>query len=188
MSKVPEVPEEVGPPRSRWADVKVLLICLAILFLLLALTFGGFNYVKAKQAREQAALQVSLLKNALVVYKAATGGVPVHAVTDGRAGTEKIHAALHPAPGGGRVFLPDLDPARDPQGWLAGATGPGPHKIYDPWGREFHYRSNRPGRSAVFAKNPDFDLWSAGPDGLTTASSGGVYDPTAPENRDDIGF
>lgn len=188
MSKAATVAEITDPPRSTRTDVKVLLICLAILVLLSMLTFGGFNYVKAKQARAQARLQVSLLKNALAVYKADTGRVPEHAVIDGKSGTQKLHAALFPGAAGARIYVPELDPASDPHGWLAGKTGPLPLKIYDPWGNDFHYRSNAVGVPGVIATHPDFDLWSAGPDGKTTATAGGGYNPLDPDNLDDIGF
>jgi hypothetical protein len=69
-----------------------------------------------------------------------------------------------------KIYLPELDPASNRQGWLDGngqnAT------IRDPWGSEYRYRT---GTSAV---NPDFDLWSVGKDGRTSTSA------ATPDNRD----
>jgi prepilin-type N-terminal cleavage/methylation domain-containing protein len=165
-----------------------MLVVISIIAILAGLSFGGFNYVKAKQAREQAKLQVKLLSLALEDYKADNGVFPENGVTDGSNGTEKIYEALYPQDSNAKVYLPELNPNNDPQGWLAGETGPGSLKIYDPWGNEYRYRTNRSGNPRIFASNPDFDLWSVGPDGETQASANGGYDPTDPKNQDDIGW
>ena len=163
-----------------------MLVVISIIVILAGLSFGGFNYVKAKQAREQAKIQIGLLSLALEDYKADTGTFPENGRADGKGGTDEIYDALYPREAGAKVYLPELNPENDPQGWLAGETGTGALTIYDPWGNEYYYRTNRAGSSAIFASNPDFDLWSAGPDGETTAGASGAYDPNDPKNRDDI--
>ena len=171
---------------ARRSTIRLCVGAGVAIFILIALLFGGFNHAKTKQAIKAAKLQISLLENALMAYQADTGSVPAHGVPDGTGGTGKIYSALYPGAPGAGIYLPELDPAAAPQGWLGGATGPGPHKIFDPWGNEYRYRSNVSGSSTIYALNPDFDLWSAGPDGMTTAGPGGAYDPTDPANLDDI--
>jgi general secretion pathway protein G len=83
-----------------------------------------------------------------------------------------------------KVYLPLLDPRNPSQGWASSkeVTESGSrssNKILDPWGMPYQYRSNKaPGSGGGIgqylatgnsrnktAKNPDFDLWSLGPDG-----------------------
>lgn len=165
-----------------------MLVVISIIVILAGLSFGGFNYVKAKQAREQAKLQVKLLSLALEEYKADNGVFPENGVRDGKGGTTEIYKALYPQEANGKVYLPELNPENDPQGWLGGASGNGPHEILDPWGNEYRYRTNRSNSPRPYASNPDFDLWSVGPDGETEAGANGGYDPTESKNLDDIGW
>src|SRR5690606_4652455 len=124
----------------------------------------GFGYVKNLQARKQATIQINLLQLALESYKADTGEYPLHAVANGKNGTAEIFDELFPANASDKPYLAELDPDNDSQGWLQGATGRS-LKIYDPWGTEYFYRTNDPSNpNRSFAANPDFDLWSAGPD------------------------
>ncbi|BCX50118.1 type II secretory pathway, pseudopilin PulG [Haloferula helveola] len=163
-----------------------MLVVVSIIVILAGLTFGGFNFVKAKQAREQAKVQIGLLQLALEEYKADNGAYPVNAVSNGKNGTSEVYDALYPQNADDKVYLSELNPDNDGQGWLAGQTGRS-LKIYDPWGTEYFYRTNNPARpNRSFAANPDFDLWSAGPDGQTSAGSNGSYDPKHPDNLDDI--
>lgn len=177
-----------NPTRIKRAGFTLMemLVVISIIIVLAALTYGGFNYVKAKQAREQAKVQVGLLQLALEEYKADYGSYPENARSTGTNGTSDIYEALYPVEAEEKIYLPELNPENDSQGWLLGETGPPPLKIYDPWGNEFRYRTNRAGRDTIYASNPDFDLWSMGPDGETSAGRNGEYDPTDPKNLDDI--
>ncbi|HEY1122227.1 MAG TPA: type II secretion system protein GspG, partial [Haloferula sp.] len=76
---------------------------------------------------------------------------------------------------GGKVYLDALDPnynTKGGQAWIEGTNAQA--RIKDPWGNAYRYRT---GENAV---NPDFDLWSAGPDGKTNA------DPKHKDSLDDI--
>jgi hypothetical protein len=59
--------------------------------------------------------------------------------------------------GSATIYLSELDPINDTQKWIdgTGATS----TIQDPWGQEYRYRRG------TGAMNPDYDLWSTGPDG-----------------------
>lgn len=182
---------KMTPSRPGFTLIEMLVV-IAIIIILAALTLGGFNFVQAKQAREKAKVQVGLLQMALEDFRADNGFYPPNPNQNGMNGTMEIYRFLYPplaADGGVNpdVYLAELNPENDTQGWLDGQLGPGPHRIVDPWGFEFRYRTNAPGdNGAIFAANPGYDLWSVGPDGQTVAGPNGAYDPMAPENQDDI--
>jgi len=164
-----------------------LLVVLAIVVLLAGLVVGILGQVGERQARKQVTLQLGMLESALVGL--APGQLPVHPVEDGTQGSAKVFEVLFgdPVAQGQPPVLPELDPSNDPQGWLDGQTGTSGLRILDPWGREFHYRTNDPADPGrVISSNPDFDLWSAGPDGRTSVGADGVYDSSHPDNLDDI--
>lgn len=163
-----------------------MLVVIVIIVALAALAFVGLGHAKRTQNDEKARVQVELLRLALEDYRSDKGSYPENARSSGTDGTTAIYDALYPQGGGQKVYLPELNPENDPQGWLDGATGPGPHRIVDPWGNEFRYRTNESGSDEIIAANPGFDLWSMGPDGETSAGAGGSYDPNDPVNRDDI--
>jgi type II secretory pathway pseudopilin PulG len=161
-----------------------MLVVISIIVILSGLTIGGFAFVSQKQAREQAKVQIGLLQLALEDYRSDFGEYPPAPSGNGNRQTNKIYEVLYPRNVNAKVYLPQLDPQNDAQGWLNGQTSGNNLRIYDPWGEEYRYRT--PGDSGgSFSVNPDFDLWSAGPDGQTTAGQG-TYDPNHPNNLDDI--
>ena len=85
------------------------------------------------------------------------------------------------AAGGGKVYLPQLNPDDNQQGWIEGNGGSA--KIVDPWGNEYYYRSGElpDGKANPDAWNPDFDLWSSGKDGKTSP-----VDQKDADNKDDV--
>lgn len=160
-----------------------MLVVISIIVILSGLTIGGFAFVNQKQAREQAKVQIGLLQLALEDYRSDNGEYPEAPSSSGANQSNKIYQALFPTGANQKVYLPQLDPKNDAQGWLGGQTS-GALKIYDPWGEEYRFRTNR-SSGAEFAVNPDFDLWSCGPDGKTSVGRG-RYDPKHPDNLDDI--
>ena len=160
-----------------------MLVVISIIVILAGLTIGGFAFVNQKQARDKAKLQIGLLQLALEDYRSDNGEFPEAKSSSGANQSNKIYRALFPASAAEKVYLSQLDPNNDGQGWLAGQTS-GNLRIYDPWGEEYRYRTAGTG-SVSYAVNPDFDLWSAGPDGKTNARRG-AYDPEHPDNLDDI--
>ena len=128
---------------------------------------------------KKAEVQVKMLANALEDYKLDNGIYPPSTEPSGRRQTNDLFRALYwngardTATPQDKVYLSELDPENNRQGWTEG-TGE-LTIIIDPWGSEYRYRSGEA------ARNPDFDLWSAGKDGETNPDN-----QTNPENNDDI--
>lgn len=166
-----------------------MLAVIAIIVILAALVIGGMGYVRDKQARSQAKVQVDLLSAALEEYKLDKGSFPSGA-NGGKNDTKLLYRALYwdsDENGSGadaddqqKVYLSELDPNNNKQGWTEGDKSN--VILIDPWGNEFHYRSGKMenGDPNTQAVNPDFDLWSSGPDGKTSMSGENQY------TKDDI--
>jgi len=158
-----------------------LLAVVTIIVILASLTIRGLSYYNRKQAENKTRVQLKLLANALEDYKADNGEYPSASQQDGKGQTHILWEKLYEEGSKDetksiRIYLGELDPASNTQGWLQrdGAS----YIIVDPFGFEFRYRRTENG---VGMKNPDFDLWSVGPDGKTNPDS-----PNHRDNKDDI--
>ncbi|MCW1923809.1 type II secretion system protein GspG [Luteolibacter arcticus] len=144
-----------------------LVVVVAIIAVLAALTLGAFNFINQKSARTKAKVQVSLLANAIQDYHADNRSYPVSTDANGERGDEVLYKALYwegyeGRDSGGKIYLGELDPLNNTkagQGWILGKDAQA--RIIDPWANPYRYRT---GDQAV---NVDFDLWSMGPDGKT---------------------
>lgn len=137
-----------------------LLIVIMIIVILSAISMGGYGYVTRKQADSKATIQIGLLSKALEEYKLDNGEYPPSG------NTNSIFRLLYwngTSPNG-KIYLSDLDPNSKKQGWIDG-TGPA-SKIVDPWAKEYVYRRG----DNPASKNPDFDLASAGQDGIANTT------------------
>ena len=171
--------------RRRGFTLMELLVVVSIMVILAGLTMGVMGYVNQKQANETAKVQLGLLELALEDYYSENGEYPLNARADGTGGIDDVQEALFPRDKTKKVYLTELDPQNDTQGWLSGTTGS--IDILDPWGNPYRYRTNNPARKTrIYASNPGFDLWSCGPDGVTTAGSNGEYHTEDSKNRDDV--
>ncbi|GAA5483747.1 hypothetical protein Hsar01_02981 [Haloferula sargassicola] len=168
-----------------------LLVVISIIVVLAALGIQGWRVVGENQRRSQARVQLGLLESALEDYAADHGGeYPLYPEPTAKGGTAEIFDALfaEPAREGSPVYLAELAPDNDTQGWLNGQTGRQGLSIFDPWGGEFIYRTQDPSNpDQPIASNPGFDLWSSGPDHSTRPGSAGNLDRQDPANLDDIG-
>jgi prepilin-type N-terminal cleavage/methylation domain-containing protein len=157
-----------------------LVVVVSIIAVLAALTLGAFNFISQKNARTKADLQIKLLANAIQTYHSDNRSYPVNADPNGERGDEVLYKALYwdgfqNRTNGGTIYLAELDPNNNTKGgqaWMQGKDDQA--RIVDPWGHPYRYRT---GEQAV---NPDFDLWSAGPDGKTNS------DPKHKDSLDDI--
>lgn len=185
-----------------------LIITITIMVLLAALMVGAFAFVRDKQARETAKVQIALLSRGIDEYRLDMGVYPGMGASDEFGGNATsangqnsavLYKALfydgwdfvnqnrpddwdrHQAT---QIYLAELDPSDSSQGWLkkSSASEPAPdQQIIDPWGYPYRYRVGGE------AMNPDFDLWSVGKDGRTQpGSSGSPYDRNHEDNIDDI--
>jgi type II secretory pathway pseudopilin PulG len=136
-------------------------VTVTIIIILMALAVGGFDFVKQKQANDQAKIQISLLSNAIEEYKLDNGSYPAGDGTSA-ANNNLFRVLFHDAATAEppeKIYVSQLDPDNNKQGWTEG-TGENV-AIVDPWGEEYIYRR---GDDAT-ARNPDFDLISKGKDG-----------------------
>jgi len=158
-----------------------LLAVVTIIVILASLTIGGLSYFNRKQAESKTRVQLKLIANALEAYKSDNGEYPLATNPDGENQTRILWEALYED--GAKdpddnieIYLPQLDPAVKNQGWLMRKGSS--YMIVDPFGFEFRYRRTENG---IGMKNPDFDLWSVGPDGKSKPQS-----PNHRDNKDDI--
>ncbi len=161
-----------------------MLAVITIIGILAAIVIGGTDFVRKKQARSTADIQLKLLAAALEEYKLDTGTYPTGG-TGGKRDSKILYRALYwdsDDNGAGadtdkdqKIYLSELDPENNKQGWTDGKRAE--VILLDPWGNEYRYRSGKmnDGKANPTAVNPDFDLWSAGPDGKTSDSGDNEY-------------
>lgn len=156
-----------------------LLVVIAIIVILFSLTVGGITFMQKKTALSKCKAQMGMITTALEEYKMDFGRYPVANDTgvQGDSGSNELYKALYwdsDNDGSGvgsdtdqRVYLIELDPTSKKQGWSSATTATNANEILDPWGAKYRYRSGADASGAVNTecKNPDFDLWSLGPDG-----------------------
>ncbi|QJE99358.1 type II secretion system protein GspG [Luteolibacter luteus] len=159
-----------------------LVVVVAIIVLLAGLTMAGMSFINQKNAREKAKVQVKLIENSLENYFNDNRSYPPANDPAGERGDEVLYKYLYydgfeARDNGGVVYLPELDPDNNTKSGQAWMEGKGQQaRIIDPWGKYFRYRSG----DTPDAVNPDFDIWSCGPDGKTNA------DPKHKDCLDDI--
>jgi prepilin-type N-terminal cleavage/methylation domain-containing protein len=172
-----------------------LLIVIAIIVILAALTMGGLGFMQRNQAVQKCRAQMGMLSTALEEYKLDFGVYPVADDTGaaGDQGSNVLFRALYwdsdnngNAVGSDpnqRVYLAELDPVSTKQGWSSNPIASANNTIIDPWSSNYRYRSGTNATGVVNPNciNPDFDLWSNGPDGLPGLSNG-----SDPASRDNI--
>jgi len=163
--------------RRRGFTLIEMLAVITIIVILAGLVVGSIGYVNDKKARELARVQIALLANALEEYKVDNGEFPVGANAQ-PGDSNYLYRALYwdsdndgqtvGADDDQKIYVPELDPENNKQGWIDGDRANA--RILDPWGKEYYFRSGKlsGGGSNPDARNPDFDLWSAGPDGKTS--------------------
>jgi general secretion pathway protein G len=169
--------------RAAGFSLMELVVVVAIIVVLAALTMVGMSFINAKQARDKAKLQVKLLDLAIEDYHSDNKTYPPHQDAEGLKGDEVLYKYLYydgfqAKDEGGTIYLKELDPENNTKGgqaWMQGKDAQA--QIVDPWGNPYRYRSG----DAPDARNPDFDVFSCGPDGKTHA------DPKNKDSLDDIG-
>ena len=181
-----------------------LMAVITIIIILAGLVVGGMGFVTERQAKEKARVQLALLSKGIEEYKLDMGSYPGTtsafgggvATAAGGDFSKILYTALFyegydyskkNSPSdwpnkATKVYVPELDPRGNKQGWVTATTGDtvtANVPIMDPWGKNYFYRTG------ANAQNPDFDLWSAGKDGLTRTGNSST-DLTHKDVKDDI--
>ncbi len=175
-----------------------ILVVLSIIVILAAISITGFNMVQEKQNRKTTEVRIKLLETKLEEYKLDNGTYPNSNIAGvGQTnGDEKSSQAIAVAlsgrnlqgayPDGNDVYKPKiywskLKPDNDQ---LVGDKKTVKMAVLDAYGQPLRYRvteEDGDGNKTSESVNPDFDLWSIGPDGETNKTN-----PDADENADDI--
>ena len=163
-----------------------MLATITIIVILAGLVVAGMDFVKEKQRRATAEMQIKLLANACEEFKLDHGfypGISDSSPADGKNMSNELFRDLYwdsNRDGSGplndltqKIYIAELDPDHNKQGWTDGKGQAA--RILDPWGNEYRYRK---GSSA---QSPDFDLWSVGKDGKSFPDN-----PKDKANRDDV--
>ena len=143
-----------------------LLVVIAIIAILASLTMAGLGVMQRKQATSKCQTQIGMLSTSLEEYKMDFGKYPV-AVGNG---SNTLYKALYwdgvGATATQKIYLPELDPASTKQKWSSNPVASASNTIKDPWGIDYNYRSGLTETGEVNSNciNPDFDIWSFGPD------------------------
>ena len=161
-----------------------LLTVVTIIVILSGMVVGVSSFVQRKAAVEKARVQMELFNLKINEYKADAGGYlpptteeDIEAKSgliiyrmlygdgigaDGIAGTADDGALDGEPDEGAVVYIPDLNPNTNDQNWIDKKGSDVPVEIVDPWGNPWRFRNQK---GDPDQQNPDFDLWSVGPDG-----------------------
>ena len=184
---------EIAPKPLRARDYRgftlvELLTVVTIIMILSGMVIGVTSYVNRKSAIDKARTQMETFNMKITEYQTDAGFLPettegdIEAQSgliiyrmlycdgvgaDGIAGTAD-DGALDGRPDEGLVpYLADLDPNTNPRNLIDKKGTPLPVAVVDPWGNAWRFRNERGGPDQ---ENPDFDLWSLGPDGKNGTS------------------
>ncbi len=161
-----------------------LLTVVTIIVILSGMVMGVSGFVQRKAAIDKAKTQLELFNLKITEYMTDSGGFlpptseeDVEARSgliiyrmlygdgigaDGIAGTADDGALDGRPDEGAVVYLADLDPNNNNQNMINKRGGEVPVELVDPWGNPWRFRNQKGDPSQ---ENPDFDLWSTGPDG-----------------------
>lgn len=172
--KNPPKPQEISALRG--FTLIELLVVVSIIVILAAISVGVAGFVNRKTTQTKAEAHLKLMeakieayrldagaypqvidKKGLVIYKMLFGdGVGPDLMAETADDTQLDGETDE----GAQVYLAEMDPLANSMNLLDVRTGDNfPTAVIDPWGGPWHYRAG------IEAENPDFDLWSLGPDG-----------------------
>ncbi|MFP6864717.1 MAG: prepilin-type N-terminal cleavage/methylation domain-containing protein [Roseibacillus sp.] len=151
-----------------------LLVVIVVIVLLAGLVMSLSGTSTTNAATSKTKNHLKLLEMKLQDYTAAAGQVPAFrdesglvvyemlfgdgVGRDGLAGTKDDEDADCVPDAGARVFPTELDPHLNSLEMVAQTSDGRPGKLIDAFGNPWRYQAG------AGANNPDFDLWSAGPD------------------------
>lgn len=165
-----------------------ILVVLAVLGVLIGITFGVSRAVEAKRNHARVELDLLALTQALEAYKNHYGDYPW--ISPGE-GPRSLYRALNGERGprgdqiSGRVFIEHSRFALNDPDDMAAAD----NHFLDPWGQpyEYYYREATAGVPSASWENPRYVLFSKGPDRVAADfPNDGFPDKEALANRDNI--
>lgn len=175
-----KIQKSIGNTNNRRSGFTLieLLAVVAIILILAAITVTGIGAFQKMQARKATTTTIKFIETKMEEYKLDNGAYPDPSAGAGDNSTVKTAYLLAgltstggiPPEGRTEVYWADLNPKNGKN--LVSSTW----QILDSYGQPFRLRGKEAG-----SVNPDFDLWSIGPDGQTNATT-----PTDPKNADDI--
>ena len=161
-----------------------LLTVVTIIVILSGMVVGVSAFVQRKAAVDRAKAQLATFNLKIIEYKNDAGGflpptseedvearsgIIIYKMlygdgigADGIAGTADDGALDGRPDEGAVVYLADLDPNNNNQNLINERGGEVPVELVDPWGNPWRFRNQKGDPNQ---ENPDFDLWSLGPDG-----------------------
>ncbi len=161
-----------------------LLTVVTIIVILSGMVVGVSAFVQRRAAVDRAKTHLALFNLKITEYKNDAGGflpptseedvearsgIIIYKMlygdgigADGIAGTADDGALDGRPDEGAVVYLADLDPNNNNQNLINKRGGEVPVELVDPWGNPWRFRNQKGDPSQ---ENPDFDLWSLGPDG-----------------------
>jgi type II secretory pathway pseudopilin PulG len=195
MRPMPTVPQQSrmrsGQSAPRAFTLTEMLVVLFVVMILLGLMVGVMGYLNTRAHESRATAEIRVLRAALGAYKLDNGFFPANMASyttssstldytnNAGANSQVLYRALFWNPDRGigiakrayYTFRVNQLKTDVPGAALSGCW------VVDPWGRPYNYDSQSAWPNP--RKNVDFDLWSAGKDGLTDRG-------TATYNSDDI--
>lgn len=159
-----------------------IMVVIAIIAILAGMAVGGLGWYKRKAAVGKTEILIKGVERALEDYRLDNGSFPTG--DGGTASTAGVYEALYgdlngngKSDTGATVYLSLLDPSLTGNKMNVEKRGDN-YVIVDAWLEPLRYRSEDPATAAQM--NPDFDLWSLGPDGE------GHPNGSTEKQRDDI--
>ncbi|MDP0490969.1 MAG: prepilin-type N-terminal cleavage/methylation domain-containing protein [Verrucomicrobiota bacterium JB023] len=175
---------QLSRPHSRRSGFTMveLLVTISIIMVLMALAFGTYTLLQGKAKISKASTEIKLFENRLQEYEADTGEFPAGDGTE--RSTSELYQRLYEdgvLNSSSKIYMSELDPdgnmfsRRIKNGIIID-----PFKDKNPY---FYLRGvDENGQQREDAYNPDFDLWSLGPNGVGRGKGGNDQDAT----EDDI--
>ena len=149
-----------------------VLVVVAIIVILMTLTVGAMGWVNTKKAEEASKATVNRLSMHLEQYKTETGKLPPDNIDLSVSSNELYKCLFGDSQNSGSpdedasVYMEDLDPSISKGKKIKLVEKQkNVFVIIDAWGQPIRYRRgfNEGGKNS---KNPDFDIWSIGKDGI----------------------
>lgn len=175
-----KISQSPHPLQPRGFTLVEILTVVSIIVVLMGMTIGIGSWAMLNSKIEKARVQVKLFENKLQEYEADNGEFPVGDGSD--RSSVSLYRALYEDGilNDRKVYMPELDPDSSDQFKRKIDNG----LILDPFKHKkpyFYLRGvDENGEQAGDAFNPDFDIWSLGPNGKGRNDAG-----TTDEDFDD---